>query len=57
VLTLIEFLRKLPGAPGHPAHGKGTLTAAETENLGLAIMRMEETITTLAAQFDILPRS
>jgi hypothetical protein len=55
VLTLIEFLRKLLERQAIRRMEKGTLTAAETENLGLAIMRMEETITTLAAQFDISP--
>jgi hypothetical protein len=55
VLTLIEFLRKLLERQAIRRMEKGTLTAAETENLGLAIMRIEETVQKLAAQFDISP--
>jgi len=55
VLTLIEFLRKLLERQAIRRMEKGTLTPEETENLGLAIMRIEETIQKLAAQFDISP--
>ncbi len=33
----------------------GTLRAEETEALGLALMRLEETIKELAARFDLSP--
>ncbi len=55
VLTLIEFLRKLLERQAIRRMEKGTLTPQETENLGLAIMRIEETIHGLAAQFDLKP--
>jgi hypothetical protein len=55
VLTLIEFLRKLLERQAIRRMENGTLTAEETENLGLAIMRIEETIQKLAAQFDLSP--
>lgn len=33
----------------------GSLTPDETEALGVALMRLEETITSLAAQFELSP--
>jgi gas vesicle protein GvpK len=33
----------------------GSLTADETEALGLALMRLEETIKSLATQFELSP--
>ncbi len=55
VLTLVEFLRKLLERQAIRRMENGTLTDEETENLGLAIMRIEETIQKLAAQFDLSP--
>jgi hypothetical protein len=55
VLTLIEFLRKLLERQAIRRMENGTLTPEETENLGLAIMRIEETIQKLAAQFGLSP--
>jgi hypothetical protein len=55
VLTLIEFLRKLLERQAIRRMESGSLTAEETENLGLAIMRIEETIHKLAGQFDLSP--
>ena len=55
VLTLVEFLRELLERQAIRRMEKGTLTAEETESVGLAIMRIEETIRQLAAQFDLSP--
>ncbi len=56
VLTLVEFLRELLERQAIRRMEKGTLTAEETEAVGLAIMRIEETIRQLAAQFDLSPK-
>jgi hypothetical protein len=53
VLTLVEFLRKLFEKQAIRRMEAGTLTPAETENLGLALMRLEETIAELAAGFNL----
>jgi hypothetical protein len=55
VLTLIEFLRKLFEKQAIRRMEAGTLTAEETEALGLALMRLEETIVDLARRFDLSP--
>jgi hypothetical protein len=55
VLTLIEFLRQLFEKQAIRRMEEGTLTAAETENLGIALMRLEETVRDLAARFDLRP--
>jgi hypothetical protein len=49
VLTLVEFIRQL--LERHME--TGTLTAQETEAIGLALMRLEETVRDLGAQFDL----
>ena len=55
VLTLVEFLRQLLERQAIRRIENGTLTPDETEAVGLAIMRIEETIRDLAAQFDLSP--
>ncbi len=55
VLTLVEFLRKLLERQAIRRMENRTLTPEETEAVGLAIMRIEETIRQLAAQFDLSP--
>jgi hypothetical protein len=55
VLTLIEFLRKLFEKQAIRRLEAGTLTPKETEALGLALMRLEETIRDLARRFDLAP--
>jgi len=55
VLTLIEFLRKLFEKQAIRRMEAGSLSPAETEALGLALMRLEETIAELAARFDLSP--
>lgn len=55
VLALIEFLRKLLERQAIRRMEAGTLTDEETERVGLALMRLEETVVELAAQFDLKP--
>jgi len=55
VLTLVEFLRKLLEKQAIRRMENGTLTPEETEAVGLAIMRIEETIHELASRFDLSP--
>jgi hypothetical protein len=55
VLTLIEFLRQLFEKQAIRRMEQGTLDAAQTEALGVALMRLEETIKDLAARFDLTP--
>jgi len=55
VLTLVEFIRQLLERQAIRRMEAGTLTDTETESVGLALMRLQETITDLATQFDISP--
>jgi hypothetical protein len=55
VLTLIEFIRQLLERQAIRRMDAGTLTADQTEAVGLALMRLEETIRELGAQFGIAP--
>ncbi len=55
VLTLIEFLRQLFEKQAIRRMEEGTLTAAETENLGVALMRLEETVRDLSGRFGLSP--
>ena len=55
VLTLIELIRQLLERQALRRVDAGTLTAEETEAVGLALMRLEETIRDLGAQFDLTP--
>ena len=55
VLTLVELIRQLLERQAIRRMEGGTLTAEETESVGLALMRLQETITDLAEQFDISP--
>ena len=55
VLTLIEFLRQLFEKQAIRRLEEGTLDAAQTEALGLALMRLEETIKELADRFGLTP--
>jgi hypothetical protein len=53
VLTLVEFIRRLLERQAIRRMEHHTLTKRETEEVGLALMRLEETIQALAEQFDI----
>jgi hypothetical protein len=55
VLTLVEFIRQLMERQVIRRMEAGTLTDDQTEAVGLALMRLEETIRDLGAQFDISP--
>lgn len=55
VLTLVEFLRRLFEKQAVRRMEAGTLTPRETEALGLALLRLEETIRDLAGRFDLVP--
>lgn len=55
VLTLVEFIRQLLERQAIRRMDVGTLTDEETEAVGLALMRLEETIRDLGAQFDLAP--
>ena len=55
VLTLVELIRQLLERQAIRRMEAGTLSDDETESVGLALMRLQETILDLAAQFDISP--
>jgi hypothetical protein len=55
VLTLVEFVRQLLERQAIRRMENGTLTDEETDSVGLALMRLQETILDLAQQFDIDP--
>jgi hypothetical protein len=56
VLTLVEFIRQLLERQALRRMDAGTLTAEETEAVGLALMRLEETVRDLGAQFGLAPQ-
>lgn len=55
VLTLAEFVRQLLERQAIRRMEAGTLDARETEAVGLALLRLEETLAELAARFDLAP--
>ena len=55
VLTLVEFIRQLLERQAIRRVEAGTLTDEETEAVGLALMRLEETIRELGGQFGLAP--
>jgi Gas vesicle protein K len=55
VLTLIEFVRQLLERQAIRRMEAKTLTADETEAVGLALMRLEETVREIGAQFGLPP--
>ena len=55
VLTLVELIRQLLERQAIRRMEANTLTAGETEAVGTALMRLQETIHDLAKQFDISP--
>jgi hypothetical protein len=55
VLTLVEFLRQLFEKQTLRRMEEGTLDAAQTEALGVALMRLEETVKELAGRFGLSP--
>ena len=55
VLALVEFLRRLLERQAIRRMEAGTLTPAQVESLGLALMKLEAAVNDIAAQFGIAP--
>jgi hypothetical protein len=55
VLTLVEFIRQLLERQAIRRMEAGTLTEEQTEAVGLALMRLEETVRELGGQFGLAP--
>jgi hypothetical protein len=55
VLTLVEFIRQILERQAIRRMGAGSLTGEETEAVGLALMRLEDTIKELGQQFGLAP--
>ena len=55
VLSLIEFLRRLLERQALRRMEQGTLAPEQVESMGLALMRLEETVHDLARRFDLDP--
>lgn len=55
VLTLVEFIRQVLERQAIRRMEAETLTPAETEAVGLALMRLEETVRDLSTQFGLKP--
>ena len=55
VLTLVEFIRKLLERQAIRRMETGSLTVQQTEEVGRALMQLEDTVRDLAARFGISP--
>jgi Gas vesicle protein K len=55
VLTLVEFIRKLLERQAIRRMEAGTLTNEQTEDVGKALMKLEETLRDIAGKFGIHP--
>src|SRR4029079_18251311 len=55
VLTIVEFLRKLMERQAIRRMEQKTLTPKEVEAVGVALMRLEETIKEIGARFGLSP--
>lgn len=55
VLTLVEFVRKLLERQAIRRLNAGTLTDQQTEDVGRALMQLEETVREIAAKFGLDP--
>jgi hypothetical protein len=55
VLTLVDFVRQLLERQAVRRMEAGTLTAEETESVGLALMRLEEAVQEMAGRFGLDP--
>jgi hypothetical protein len=56
VLSLIEFIRKLMERQAIRRLEEDTLTPAEIENVGIALMKLEQTIQQIAKRFKLDPK-
>jgi hypothetical protein len=55
VLTIVEFLRRLMERQAIRRMEQRTLTRKETEAVGVALMKLEETIREIGAKFGLAP--
>jgi gas vesicle protein GvpK len=55
VLSLVEFIRKLMERQAIRRLEERTLTPEEIENVGVALMKLEETVRLLAKRFNLSP--
>ena len=55
VLTLVEFIRQLLERQAIRRMEAGTLTSEQTESVGLALMRLEDAVREIGAQFGLAP--
>ena len=55
VLTLVEFVRQLLERQAIRRMEGGTLNEHQTEDVGRALMKLEETVRDIAAKFGIAP--
>ena len=55
VLTIVEFLRKLMERQAIRRMEQKTLTRKEVEAVGIALMRLEETIRDISVRFGLSP--
>jgi hypothetical protein len=55
VLTLVEFVRQLLERQAIRRMEAGTLTDRQTEDVGRALMKLEDTIVDIAAKFGLAP--
>ena len=55
VLTLVEFIRRLLERQAIRRMEAGTLTDEEVENVGRALMKLEETLRDIASKFGLRP--
>jgi hypothetical protein len=56
VLTLVDFIRQIMERQAIRRMDEGSLTAEEIERIGLALMKLEETIHDLARQSGLDPK-
>jgi hypothetical protein len=55
VLTLVEFIRRLLERQAIRRMEAHTITDKQTEEIGLALMKLEETVLDIAAKFGVKP--
>ncbi|MGW7682884.1 gas vesicle protein K [Kribbella sp. NPDC054772] len=55
VLTIVELVRQVMERQALRRIDQGDLSAAQTEALGLSLMRLDEAMTTLRERFDLSP--
>ena len=56
VLSLIEFIRKLMERQAVRRLEEKTLSSEDIENVGMALMKLEETVHLIAKRFNLTPQ-